>query len=66
MRIIIDVRTDNAAFDGAGGPHEAARIIHEAADAIAALETLPTAPDLIAACRDYNGNTVGAVEFHDD
>lgn len=48
----LEIRTENAAFDGDDCRREVARILHEAADMVADCET---DRDL----RDVNGNRVG-------
>lgn len=63
MEATITVRMDNAAFDPDAGA-ELARILRDLADNICdrVLFRVDDADNL----RDYNGNTVGQIEFTED
>jgi hypothetical protein len=59
MQITIQLRTDNAAFEGEGAGREVARIFRKLADKI---EDWPGKNEFSLGLYDINGNKVGTVE----
>ena len=63
MKIIIDLRTDNAAFESENLGSEISRILKSYANAIESVIDPDTSWELETRLRDINGNTVGQVKL---
>jgi hypothetical protein len=63
MRFVINVRVDNAAFEGDEREHELARILSELAER---LSKMPLTVDMPIRLSDINGNRVGYAILEED
>jgi hypothetical protein len=63
MRCVIEIRMDNAAFDGPDGGCELARILRKIASDVAERDVRF---DVINRLRDINGNKVGSYQILSD
>lgn len=66
MRLALEITTDNAAFEDAGGNEEVARILRHAANQLLgeAHRGDDIAPGTLRRCYDVNGNKVGHWLFY--
>ncbi|MEN7527921.1 hypothetical protein [Cupriavidus sp. DL-D2] len=64
MKLIAEMALGNSAFEGPGGPAEAARILRKLADELEAKPELQPSPE-IHPLRDVNGNRIGIAYITD-